>query len=123
MPTPEGLLTAIEAAALANRTVSTISLWARRGHLPSVRTRVNYRWMYLFRPEDVARVSAARNQTCKERNYRSATTNGEETMEDLDRMVAEQMANLPWWFHKHRERMKTVPVRDLLKGEEDDFDE
>ncbi len=118
MPTDSGLLTVAEAATLANRSLTAIHDWVKRGHLPRTRVRVNYRWVFLFRPEDVARVAAERQQRCVERNHRTVIASGEETMEDVERLIAEQMACLPDWFYKDRERMKNKSISDLLKGDE-----
>ncbi len=123
MPTDSGLLTMREAATLAGRTMSTISLWARRGHIPHTRVRLNYRWVLLFHPDDVARVSSVKERICKERNYRNASVASEETMEDVERIIAEQMLCLPKWFHNDTTKMQGMRVKDLVRCKDDEFDD
>lgn len=91
MTPDDDLLTTPEAAELTGRNGNTIQGWAASGDLPLAGRKKGRRgqWANAFRRVDVLRLHAKRGR-CPHRD--------EPTAEEVEAMVAEQMANLPdWW--------------------------
>ncbi len=125
-PHPDGLLTTAEVAALTGRVHTTIAGWARRGHLPFAECKTVYgQKKYLFRPLDVVRVMVEKDEDNARRNHRDCRDAENETLEELELLIAERMKpeNLPRWWHNHKQKVAMASVADLVRGEEDDDDE
>ena len=65
VPTPDGLITIAQAAALANRSEDTIRSWMRRGYKAADGTRVKVKakrrdgWLILVDPVEIAKADRA----------------------------------------------------------------
>lgn len=90
----DDLVTQVEAARLIDRSVKTIHCWVKQGKLVAVGKKLNSNGLpsNAYRRADVLALD--------EQTPRSEYPREDPTAEELEALVAEQLANAPDWFHR-----------------------